>query len=85
MQTFFLCVPHIPCYKKITTILNPLRGGGGGARGGYSDPQSKMSYAKSVLCGENIEAVLMSVEATPKKKMCRACGVTIPSSLNFET
>ena len=28
-----------------------------------------MSYAKPVRCGENIEAVLMSVEATPKKSV----------------
>ena len=48
-----------------------------------------MSYVKHVRCGENIEAVLMSVEATPKKssskKKCRAWGVTILSSSNFET
>ncbi|KAK3697700.1 hypothetical protein RRG08_001850 [Elysia crispata] len=30
-----------------------------------------MSYAKPVRCGENIEAVLMSVEATPKKSVRR--------------
>ena len=30
-----------------------------------------MSYAKHVRCGENIEAVLMSVEATPKKSVRR--------------
>ena len=30
-----------------------------------------MSYAKPVRCGENIEAVLMSVEATPKKSIRR--------------
>ena len=30
-----------------------------------------MSYAKPVRCGENIEAVLMSVEATPKKSFPR--------------
>ena len=28
-----------------------------------------MSYAKPLRCGENIEAVLMSVEATPKKSV----------------
>ena len=30
-----------------------------------------MRYAKSVRCGENIEAVLMSVEATPKNPVRR--------------
>ena len=30
-----------------------------------------MSYAKPVRCGENIEAVLMSVGATPKKSVRR--------------
>ena len=30
-----------------------------------------MSYAKPVRCGENIEAVLMSVETTPKKSVRR--------------
>ena len=30
-----------------------------------------MSYAKPVRCGENTEAVLMSVEATPKKSVRR--------------
>ena len=30
-----------------------------------------ISYAKPVRCGENIEAVLMSVEATPKKSVRR--------------
>ena len=30
-----------------------------------------MSYAKPVRCGQNIEAVLMSVEATPKKSVRR--------------
>ena len=48
-----------------------------------------MSYGKPVRCGENIEAVLMSVEATSKKslrkKNRRAWGVTILSSSNFET
>ena len=30
-----------------------------------------MNYAKPVRCGENIEALLMSVEATPKKSVRR--------------
>ena len=33
--------------------------------------QRGMSYAKPVRCGENIEAVLMSFEATPKKSVRR--------------
>ena len=47
-----------------------------------------MSYATPVRCGENIEAVFMSVEATPKKSVQRRSaelGVTILSSSNFET
>ena len=44
---------------------------------------------KPVRCEENIAAVLMSVEATPKKSVRRRSaelwGVTILSSSNFET
>ena len=43
-----------------------------------------MSYAKPVRCGENIEAVLMSVEATPKKSVQRRSAELLSSS-NFET
>ena len=42
-----------------------------------------MSYAKPVRCGENIEAVLMSVEATPKKSVRRRSAKLLVSQSSF--
>ena len=39
-----------------------------------------MSYAKPVRCGENIEAVLTSVEATPKKSVRRNAELGVSQS-----
>ena len=37
----------------------------------FGHKRRRMSYAKPVRCGENIEAVLMSAQAIPKKSVRR--------------
>ena len=46
----------------------------------------RMSYAKPVRCGENIEAVLMSVEATPRNQLeeeVQSLGCHNPQFIEF--